>query len=95
VAFAVVRHPDVAVPGVLPEEALEYQRLQGWYRVSDFKAEPAEFDLTLPEFGPDAKNLDADDEDEDETGDAPKTKPKKTARKATADTTSTDTEDEA
>lgn len=82
-SFAVVRHPDVAVPGVLPEEAMEYQRLQGWYRVSDFAAEPAQFDLTKPEFGPDAPDLDAPPE--------PEEKPKKTAKAAK---TSTDTEDE-
>jgi hypothetical protein len=81
--FAVVRHPDVAVPGVLPEEAMEYQRLQGWYRVSEFAAQPSDLDLSRPEFGPDAPDLDAE----------PEEKPK-TARKATAKTTNTE-EDEA
>ena len=73
--FAVVRHPDVAVPGVLPEEALEYQRLQGWYRVSEFVAQPSDVDLSRPEYGPDAPDLDAPEPVDD--------KPK-TARKATA-----------
>jgi hypothetical protein len=86
--FAVVRHPDVAVPGILPEEALPVQRLRGWYRVSDFAAAPADFDLNHPDFGPDAKDRDAEPEPDE---DAPKTK---TARKATAKTTNTE-EDEA
>lgn len=55
--FAVVRHPDVAVAGVLPEQALPVQRVNGWYRVSGFASTPA--DLDPPSYGPDAPDLDA------------------------------------
>jgi len=81
--FAVVRHPDVAVPGVLPEEAMEAQRLHGWYRVSDFAPQPSDLNLNDPEFGPEAKDLDAPEPEE-----KPKTRTAKAAK------TSTDTEDE-
>jgi hypothetical protein len=55
--FAVVRHPDVTVAGVLPEEALEFKRVQGWYRVSEFAAAPADLDVAA--YGPDSPDLDA------------------------------------
>jgi hypothetical protein len=54
--FAAFRHPDVTVAGVLPEEAAEFQRHQGWYRVSDW-AELPQFNLAA--YGPDAPDLDA------------------------------------
>jgi len=58
--FAVIRHPDVAVPGVCPEGALEYQRTQGWYRVSEWRAEPADFHL--PDYADVFTDLDAEPE---------------------------------
>jgi hypothetical protein len=54
--FAAFRHPDVAVAGVLPAEAAEYQRAQGWYRVSDWSEQPQ---FNLAGYGPDAPDLDA------------------------------------
>lgn len=54
--FAVVRHPDVAVPGIVPAAAFELKRIQGWYRVSDWRDEPSDFHL--PEFA-EAPDLDA------------------------------------
>jgi hypothetical protein len=54
--FVVVRHPDVDTPGVIPVAALEYQRLRGWYRVSEERDEPAAFHL--PDFA-EAPDLDA------------------------------------
>lgn len=80
--FAVVRHPDVSVAGVLPADALEYQRPRGWYRVSEFAPTPADLDPSA--YGPDAPDLDAEPEPEPD-------KPKKSGRKAAT----TDTEDEA
>jgi hypothetical protein len=56
-SFAVVRHPDVTVAGVLPEEALEFKRVQGWYRVSEFANAPADLDPAA--YGPDSPDLDA------------------------------------
>jgi hypothetical protein len=57
--FAVFRHPDVAVAGVLPEEAAAYQRIHGWYRVSKYAELPQ---FNLPAFGPDLPDLDAEPE---------------------------------
>lgn len=56
-SFCVVRHPDVAVPGTAPEEALEVMRANGWVRVSDFRPWPTDFDLS--DYA-DAKDLDAE-----------------------------------
>lgn len=44
-AFAVVRHPDVAAPGIVPAAALALQRAKGWVRVSDLRDEPSDFNL--------------------------------------------------
>lgn len=82
--FAVFRHPDVTVAGVLPEEAAEFQRHQGWYRVSDWvdlpaQVDPAVFGADLPDL--DAPEPEADDEINDEDADTPKPK---TARKRAA-----------
>lgn len=44
-AFAVVRHPDIDAPGIVPAAALEQQRARGWIRVSDLRDEPADFHL--------------------------------------------------
>ena len=45
--FAVARHPDVAVPGVITDEAYPLHRAGGWYRVSDWAASP---DFHLPDY---------------------------------------------
>lgn len=55
--FCVVRHPDIETLGVIPEGALAYQRLRGWFRVSEYRAEPAEFHL--PDFEDSLVDLDA------------------------------------
>lgn len=68
--FAVVRHPDIETPGIVPEAALEAHQARGWYRVSDWRDEPAAFHL--PDFDADAPDLDAPPEDEE---------PKKATRK--------------
>lgn len=44
-AFAVVRHPDIATPGIVPAAALEHQRARGWVRISDLRPEPGDFHL--------------------------------------------------
>ena len=54
--FAVVRHPDIDSPGICPQGAFELQQALGWYRVSEWRAEPADFHL--PDFT-DASDLDA------------------------------------
>lgn len=54
--FAVFRHPDVTVAGVLPSEAADTQRARGWYRVSHW-APSSDFDL--PSFTADLPDLDA------------------------------------
>lgn len=56
-SFVVVRHPDVAVPGIIPVAALESNRVSGWYRVSEERAQPADFHL-LDYL--DAEDLDAE-----------------------------------
>ena len=58
--FAVVRHPDIAGLGICPEGALELQRTRGWYRVSEWRAEPAQFHL--PDFADADVDLDAEPE---------------------------------
>lgn len=59
--FAVFRHPDVAVAGVVPFDAAESQRAHGWYRVSDW-SDSSTFDL--PSFCAEAPDLDAPPEPE-------------------------------
>lgn len=70
--FAVVRHPDIDTPGVIPEAALQAHRARGWYRVSDWRSEPADFHL--PDFAEATDDLDktpdtpaepVDDEEQD------------------------------
>jgi hypothetical protein len=68
-SFAVVRHPDIETLGIIPQGAMEYERVRGWYRVSEYRPEPSSFHL--PDF-----------DDADEDLDAPP--PKKPARKAPA-----------
>jgi hypothetical protein len=67
--FVVVRHPDIEVAGVLPVAALEYHQIRGWYRVSDDRPEPGDFDLD--EYGPDSPDLDAPEDNQDPDGDEP------------------------
>jgi len=72
--FAVVRHPDVAALGILPQGALEVQRIHGWYRVSPWAPEPA--DLHLPDYADAFEDLDAEP--------APDAKPAKTTKETSA-----------
>lgn len=44
-AFAVIRHPDIEVLGIVPAAALEHQRARGWVRISDLRSEPGDFHL--------------------------------------------------
>lgn len=44
-AFAVIRHPDIAAPGIVPAAALEQQRARGWVRISELRNEPSDFHL--------------------------------------------------
>ncbi len=60
--FAVVRHPDIATPGIVPAAALEHQRARGWVRISDLRNEPADFHL--PDFADVFDDLDAEPEPE-------------------------------
>lgn len=58
--FAVVRHPDIATPGIVPAAALAQQRARGWVRVSDLRNEPADFHLA--DFADTYDDLDAEPE---------------------------------
>jgi hypothetical protein len=71
--FAVVRHPDIATPGIIPRGALESHRARGWYRVSEWTDQPS--DLHLPDYADADDDLDAEPEPE-----APK---KRASRKKT------------
>jgi hypothetical protein len=62
--FAVIRHPDVTVPGIVAAGAVEVMRANGWIRVSDYRPEPADFHL--PEFVDAVDDLDAEPEPEPE-----------------------------
>lgn len=57
--FAVIRHPDLPLPGTCPSDALAYHRARGWHRVSDWRIRPDEFDLD--EFPAGLPDLDAAD----------------------------------
>jgi len=46
--FAVVRHPDIAEPGIVPQGAIDLLVVNGWYRVSDWRPQPSDFHL--PDF---------------------------------------------
>lgn len=59
-AFAVVRHPDIATPGIIPAAALELHRAHGWIRVSEYRDEPADFHLD--DFTDARDDLDAEPE---------------------------------
>ena len=58
--FAVVRHPDIAEPGICPQGALEHQRAIGWFRVSPWFPEPAA--IHLPDYAESDVDLDAEPE---------------------------------
>lgn len=47
-SFAVVRHPDIAEPGIVPQGAIDLLVVNGWYRVSDWRPQPSDFHL--PDF---------------------------------------------
>jgi hypothetical protein len=57
--FAVIRHTETGLLGIVPAGALDMQRAGGWVRVSDYRDEPADFHL--PDFA-DADDLDAEPE---------------------------------
>lgn len=54
----VMRHPDIAVPGVVPESAVEHHRGRGWLRVSEALSDD-ERDQVVPGSYVDAPDLDA------------------------------------
>jgi hypothetical protein len=74
--FAVVRHPDIDTPGIIPQAALEAHLAREWYRVSDWRAEPAAFHL--PDF------FDAPDVDAPEPEQEPDEAPAETTKEKTA-----------
>ncbi len=59
-SFAVIRHAETGGLGVVSAAALDMQRANGWVRVSDYRAEPADFHL--PDFVDSFTDLDADPE---------------------------------
>jgi hypothetical protein len=65
-SFAIFRHPDVAVAGVVADTAAEQQRALGWYRVSNWSDSST---FNLPAFTADAPDLDAEPEPVDEADD--------------------------
>ena len=56
-SFAVVRHPDIEALGILPHGAFDLQRINGWYRVSEWRDDPA--DLYPPDYAEVFTDLDA------------------------------------
>ena len=56
--FAVVRHPDVKVPGIIPQAAYDLHRVHGWFRVSPWRDWPAE--LHLSDYAESFEDLDAE-----------------------------------
>lgn len=62
--FAVIRHTETGGLGIVPAGALDMQRAHGWVRVSDYRAEPADFHL--PDFADSTTDLDAEPEPEPE-----------------------------
>jgi hypothetical protein len=54
--FAVIRHPETGGVGTAPADAMDLYRAGGWVRVSEYRAEPSDFNL--PDFT-DATDLDA------------------------------------
>ncbi len=43
--FAVIRHPDIAVPGTTSETAWPMWHARGFVRVSEWRPEPNDFEL--------------------------------------------------
>lgn len=43
--FCVIRHPEAGI-GTCPSTALEVHRAAGWIRVSEFRLDPNDFDLS-------------------------------------------------
>lgn len=58
--FAVMRHTETGGLGIVPAGALDMQRAHGWIRVSEYRAEPADFHL--PDFAGVTTDLDAEPE---------------------------------
>jgi len=81
--FAVVRHPDIATVGVIPYAALEAHRANGWFRVSEWRPEPA--DLHLPDYAEAFEDLDAEPEPEAVPVSAPTPKKSRPAKPATGE----------
>lgn len=54
----VIRHPDLAQPGVVPESALDHHRARGWLRVSEALSND-EKDQIVPGVYVNAPDLDA------------------------------------
>lgn len=77
--FAVVRHPDIDNPGLVAQGAFEALRARGWYRVSEWRAQPADF--YVPDFA-DAPDLD-EPEPEPEFDTGAKTAPAETTEEST------------
>jgi hypothetical protein len=73
-SFAVVRHPDIAALGIVPDAALDAHRANGWFRVSGWCDQPA--DLHLPDYAEVFDDLDAEPE--------PVKKPAKTTKETKA-----------
>jgi hypothetical protein len=60
--FAVIRHTETGGLGIVPAAALDMQRANGWIRVSEYRAEPADFHLG--DFADARDDLDAEPEPE-------------------------------
>jgi len=58
--FAVVRHPDIETPGIIPATALGFHRARGWVRISEFMPEPSDFHI--PDFAEVFADLDEESE---------------------------------
>lgn len=58
--FAVIRHTETGGLGIAPAAALDMHRANGWIRVSDYRAEPADFNV--PDFADVLDDLDAEPE---------------------------------
>lgn len=65
--FAVIRHSETQGIGTAPADAMEYYLANGWVRVSEYRAAPADFHLpdftALPVLEP------VEDEEPDEDAD--------------------------
>ncbi|MDP9145662.1 MAG: hypothetical protein M3N43_13400 [Actinomycetota bacterium] len=61
--FYVIRHPDIDVPGICPDSALDLRLANGWLRVSDGYQDPGDIELTDYADAPDLDAPDGADED--------------------------------